>query len=341
MKDFAVITRRNFIYSLLGFSTSWILPKASAYNKSFKPFSFAYITDCYLANGVADSFKQTQESQLFLQDAIRQINSQGVDFVIFGGDQVDLLGQDEVNWQLFIDVVQMLNCPWYFVLGDRDVQGLSPSNKLGPFGRDFKGKGLAGETPYWSLDVVSNVHLIGLDTSRVDSPSAEISEPQLSWLQEDLSKNQGLLTIVVSHHPLLLPAPYNAVNLASKNGIPQSDLCRRILANSKDVRLALSGHLYVSKVLKEGDIWYVCSPGLTVYPCSYRIFHVQPENISMQTYQVNFPALIKKARANLLNSSINWHYNAKKSDSFVSAAQGEHKDQNAYLPIGLEHSLLK
>jgi 3',5'-cyclic AMP phosphodiesterase CpdA len=337
MKDFTVITRRNFLYSLMGLSTIWVLPKVHAYSKPFKPFSFAYLTDCYLANGVADNFKQTQESQLFLQDAVKQINSQGVDFVLFGGDQIDLLGQDEVNWQLFVDIVQMLNCPWYFVLGDRDVQGLSTTDKLRIFGRDFKGKGLAGEAPYWSLDVVSNIHLIGLDTSRVDSSLGQISEPQLIWLQDDLNKNQGLMTIVVSHHPLLLPPPYNAVALAEDNAIPQADLCRRILANSKDVRLQLSGHLYVSKVLRESDIWYVCSSGLAVYPCSYRIFHAEAEKISMQTYQVNFPALIKKARTNLINSPINWHYSAKKNNSLVMAAQGEHKDQNASLLIGIGH----
>ncbi len=337
MKAFTDMTRRQLLLSLVGLGTTWVLPKAVAMSKPFKPFSFAYLTDCYLANGVPDSFKQTQESQLFLQDAIKQINSQAVDFVVFGGDQVDLLGPDEVNWQLFIDVVQTLNCPWYFVLGDRDVQGLLSPDKLKIFGRDFKGKGLAGLTTYWSLDVLPNIHLIGLDTSRVDSPLGEISESQLTWLQDDLNKSEGSLTILVSHHPLLLPSPYNSLAQFSENVMPQAEQCRTILAGSKDVRLSLSGHLPVSKVLRENDMWYVCSPGLAVYPCSYRVFNVERENISMHTYQVNFPALIKKARNNLANSQIAGHYNAKRPESFIAAAQGDHKDQNVSMPISIIH----
>lgn len=336
MKDFTV-TRRNFLLSLLACSSSWALPKVEATSKPFKPFSFAYLTDCYLANGVPDGFKQTQESQLFLQDAIKQINSQAVDFVVFGGNQVDQLGAEAVNWQLFIDIAQTLNCPWYFVLGDRDVLGFVASDKLKTFGCDFKGKGLPGLTPYWSLDVLPDVHLIGLDTSRVDSAAGQISESQLTWLEADLKDHQGSLTIVVSHHPLLVPEPYKSAALSNEFVIPQAERCRALLAASKDVCLHLSGHINLSKVIRENDIWYVCSPGLAVYPCAYRLFKIERESISMQTHQVNFPALIKKARANLLNSPIAWRYNAKKPGAFLAAAQGDHKDLNVVLPTSTSH----
>jgi 3',5'-cyclic AMP phosphodiesterase CpdA len=331
MKDFTELTRRNFLLGLVTLSATKVFARELESRKPVKPFSFAFLTDCYLTTGVADSFKQTQESQLFLQDAIKQINSQAVDFVLFGGNQVEFTGQDDRNWQLFIDLVQQLNCPWYFVLGDRDVQGI---DKLGTFGPDFKGKGLSGKTPYWSLNALPNVHLIGLDTSQADSSLGQISKSQLIWLQEDLDNNRGLLTIVVSHHPLLLPSSY--ANLLAASASAEAEQCRSILESSNDVVLQLSGHVNVTKVSREKHIWYISSPGLAIYPCSYRIFRIEGENIAMRTHQVGFPALVKKARTNLADSQIARNFNARHPDCLIRFAQGEHDDQNATLSLSLE-----
>ena len=333
MSESKAIARRTFLLGLLGLGGSLILPHAQANIGSFKPFSFAFISDCHLITGVSDSYKLTQESQLFLQNAIKQINNLSLDFVLFGGDQVDLIGNDEVNWQLFIDVAQSLNCPWSFILGERDVSGITPVDKLKTYGRDWKGKGLAGQTSYWSQDVMPGIHLIGLDTSRANSTIGELSSEQLSWLQADLDNHKGKFTIVMSHHPLLPPPPFDGGPPWDDYLVVEGASAREILNTSPSVRLALSGHVHVSKIDREKDIWYVCSNSLDVYPCTFRVFHVNQESITVETYQIDYPALLKKARISLTGSALAFDYNKNRPAAFAEAVEGGSADQNARLPL--------
>jgi len=327
------VTRRSFLLGLAGLGTALSLPNSWAQDTQFQPFSFAYVTGSYLANGIPDSYKLTQESQLFLQDAVKQITAFGVDFVIFGGDQVASIGEDEKNWQLFIDIVQILDCPWQFVLGESDVSGIIPVEKLPTFGRDWKGKGLPGDKSYWSLDLLSNVHLIGLDTSKANSTEGYVSSEQLQWLKDDLAKAKGRLTIVVSHHPLLAPAPYDSGPPWDQYLLPQGANVREVLNMSPDVRLSLSGHVHVTKIERERNIWYVSSPSLAVYPCAFRIFSVNAECINVGTYGVNYPSLLKKARTNMISSRMAFDYDNAKPARFLDIAYGDKIDNDASLPL--------
>src|SRR3990167_3868949 len=91
------IARRKFLLGLAGLSVmSWRLPAAHAYTP-FRPFSFAHVTDIYLCNDTPDSFILTQESQLFLQELVKELNRERPHFVMFGGDQVHTLGKNEEN----------------------------------------------------------------------------------------------------------------------------------------------------------------------------------------------------------------------------------------------------
>jgi hypothetical protein len=276
-----------------------------------------------------------QESQLFLQDCIKQLNGEKLDFVIFGGDQVETPGADDANWQLFVDCAQVLSCPWSFVLGEKDVSGTPPVNKMKMYGPDWKQKGIQTDKPYWSQSPLPGVHLIGLDTSRPESTAGDVSNEQLEWLKDDLHKNSGKFTIVFSHHPLLAPSPFDA-------GPPWDDYVtangasvREILGGSKDVRLALNGHLHVNKVQQESAIWYVSSASLDVYPCSYKIFRITPQTIQMETYQVSYPALIKKAKQQLDGSTLAFKYNEQKPTAFADLAVGNRIDSMALLPLAL------
>ncbi|PWT95390.1 MAG: hypothetical protein C5B53_11515 [Candidatus Melainabacteria bacterium] len=333
MNTSGMIRRRTFLAGLAGLSTAMFLPFERAEAQVSKPFSFAFVSDCHLITRLADSFKLTQESQLFLQDAIKQINGLAPDFVIFGGDQVEAVGEDEANWQLFIDIVQTLNCPWSFILGEKDVSGNVPVDKLKTYGRDWKGKGLAGDQSYWSQDVLPGVHLIGLDTSRANTMAGELSSEQLTWLQADLDSNKHGIVIVASHHPLLAPAPFDGGPPWDDYVLSEAASAREILNSSRYVRLAVSGHVYVSKIERERDIWYVSGPALDVYPCGFRFFHVDQQGITVETYQVDYPALVKKARNNLVSSTLALHYNNNHPAAFLEVVEGARLDQNAQLPF--------
>lgn len=326
------VSRRSFLFTLAAVTCFPFSQEAKAAN-SFAPFQFAYVTDTHVVHGKPDSYLLLQESQLFLQDCIKQLNGEKLDFVIFGGDQVETPGVDDANWQLFVDCAQVLSCPWSFVLGEKDVSGNPPVDKMKLYGPDWKQKGIQTDKPYWSQSPLPGVHIIGLDTSRPESTAGDVSNEQLDWLKKDLSNNAGKFTIVFSHHPLLAPPPFDA-------GPPWDDYVttngasvREILAGSKDVRLAINGHLHVNKVEQEAAIWYVSSASLDVYPCSYKIFRITPQVIQMESYQVSYPALIKKARQQLDGSTIAFKYNEQKPTAFADLAVGGRIDNMALLPL--------
>lgn len=312
------------ILALAGVSPSWAV--------EHKPFSFAYITDVHLANGLPDSYKLVHESQLFLQDLVKQLNAQKLDFVVFGGDQVEELSKDEVNWNLFLDVLQGLNKPWYFVLGEHDISGTYPIDKMRTYGPDWKGRGLTSDRPYWSHDPLSGVHLVGLDTSLANSKGGDISPRQLDWLKQDLASNSDKLILLFSHHSFLPPPPYDSESMPwSEYAVPQAIRVRNLLNNYPNVRLAVSGHVHVSHIEHNQNIWYVSCPSLNVYPCAYRVFKVSDNQAIVETKEIGFPALIKKARKMLINSSRAQEYNSSKPEAFVDLVVGKREDQNAVL----------
>lgn len=327
-------SRRTFLLGIAGLCSTITLPlPAWGAVGLYEPFAFAFVSDVHLATGMPDSYKLLHESQLFLQDVVKSLNQDKLDFVIFGGDQVDALGKDDSNWQLFLDVVQTLNAPWSFVLGEQDLVDVTPVDKMRTYGPDWKGRGIETDRPYWSFNPLSGVHIVGLDTSRANSPSGDMSRRQLEWLKTDLEQNKRNFIIVFSHHPLLPPPPYDGGPPWDEYICPQGAAARELLAKSGKVRLAVSGHVHVSRIQQEGDIWYVSCPSLAVYPCAYRIFRVTPESISVETFQVSFPALIKKARKNLATSTLAYKYDPARQERFLEVVAGQHLDNDALLPL--------
>src|SRR5262249_19130082 len=149
--------------------------EARAALSAIKPFAFAFVSDAHLISGTHDTHLLFNESQLFLQDVVKSLNQENLDFVIFGGDQVHTPGKDDANWNLFIDVLQNLNCQWNFVLGEDDVSGSVAVDKLRMYGPDWKGKGIETNLPYWSTSPANNVHLIGLDSARQNTHGGVLS----------------------------------------------------------------------------------------------------------------------------------------------------------------------
>lgn len=332
-----LLSRRHFLAGLgaltcFGQLNGLVLPVQAA-GFDFAPFAFAVVSDSHLSHGLPDSLKLLQESQLFLQDVVKSINEQKVDFVIFCGDQVESPGRDEAFWQLFIDIVAVLNCPWYFVLGEWDVSGPPAVERMVTYGPDFKGKGLTNGTPYWSTDPVPGVHLVGLDTAKANSETGELSNAQLNWLKQDLNSNKGKLTIVVSHHPLLAPPPYDGGPPFEEYTLVQGASAREILGACLDVRLAISGHVPINKIQRERSIWYVSCPPVDIYPCEYKLFHVDQHGITVETLGVRYEALVKKAKKIMINSRLAFQYSNHKPDMFLKLADGSELDRSAFLSL--------
>jgi hypothetical protein len=108
---------------------------------------------------------------------------------------------------------------------------------------------------------------------------------------------------------------------------------REVLAGSPYVRLALSGHIPVNATLKEGNIYYLSCPSLVAYPCAFKVFRVGNDEIEVETHQVTYNALVKKAEKALLESTFAHHYNNSAPREFVTLCRGEKEDNHAVLPL--------
>ncbi len=327
------ITRRDFLGSMVAMAMLGWEEEAQAALVPVKPFSFGVVSDVHLTTKVADSYLLFNESQLFLQDAVKTINSLNLDFVVFVGDMIETPGKDEQNWNLFIDVMQTLNCRWDFVLGESDVTSSSNTEKMRQFGPDWKGKDIDSNVPYWSYNFANNVHLIGLDSSKANSKSGALSDEQLQWLKDDIDSHKSQFTIVFSHHPILPPSPYDDAPLVNDHGITNGAEIREILASSPYVRMAISGHVPINAVQKEGNIYYVSCPSLIAYPCAFKVFRVTNDDIRMETHQITYKALTKKAEKAMLESTLAYHYNKAKPKEFLQLCAGGPEDNNALLPL--------
>jgi hypothetical protein len=180
---------------------------------------------------------------------------------------------------------------------------------------------------------VANVHLVGLDTSKPNTTTGDLSAEQLNWLKADLAANRGKFTLVASHHPLLAPPPYDGGPPWDDYMVLQGASAREIVGASRDVRLCLSGHVPVNKVQQEGGIWYVSCATLAMYPCQFKIFSVSPQAIHVETLQISYDALVKKAKKIMETSRLAFQYSSTKPQSFLRIAEGEELDRNAILPL--------
>ncbi|HEY9789431.1 MAG TPA: metallophosphoesterase [Candidatus Obscuribacterales bacterium] len=335
--DRKMFDRRKFMLGMAGLSLlSWNSKDAEAAAVlPFNPFTFAFVTDVHLANDVEDSYELVHESQLFLQELVKELNAERPDFVMFGGDQVQTIGKNEANWNTFLDCLQPLNAPWSFVLGDRDVSGPIPVDKFKTYGRDWKLVGVQGENAYWSQNpkIVPDIHVVGLDTSLPNTTLGGMSRRQLDWLKQDLDAHKNQFTIVFCHHPLLPPPPYDGGPPWDEYVIPDGGAVREILGVNPQVKLVISGHVHVSKVQLEREIWHISNPSLAVYPCSYRLFHVTPDMVTMETRQIDFPALVKKAKKELSDSPLSERFNSADRNAFVALVEGDREDRDALIPL--------
>ena len=148
-----------------------------------RPIRFAVIGD------------RTGEAQPNIyEQIIAEIEQIKPDFVLTVGDMIEGPAKDtvEINsrWQEYQSLIKKLSMPVYYVPGNNDIW----DNTSYIFYERYVGK------PYYSFDKYG-IHFVMLDVSRWDA-SKDIPKDQISWLINDLKKNQkASYTFVFYHKP--------------------------------------------------------------------------------------------------------------------------------------------
>ena len=208
-------------------------------------FSFAFMTDIHLKPESLEAFEMV----------IDTVNKMDIDFVLTGGDMVyDVLRGNKAKsdslFELYKESTAKINAPVYNCIGNHELFGiyeesvedsLHPDYKCGMYERHL------GRT-YYSFDH-KGWHFIVLNSIEEENKRyvGSISEDQLIWLKEDLSKISAETPIAITLHiPLVSairqihPKPSNS---GGYKGLRNQDKLMDIV-NDYNLKLVLQGHLH-------------------------------------------------------------------------------------------------
>lgn len=265
----------------------------------FAPFKFAVISDPHMSvagpKSPEDGVKMFKSSVDLLKSTIDDINKQGdIDFVVVLGD----LTKDAEPWNVdrFKEVMTELRMPYYVVLGNHDVSPVDthasqrdPGVTRSTMIWTFQGHGYDGPNPHWSLDPVTGVHLVGLDSTMTGDWGGRLTQEGLEFLDKDLYANSDKLNIVILHHQLqpYTPAEETGENEFDKFVLYNADEVRAVLNKYPQVAMTLSGHRHLSTRYKmDNDIAYFTCPSTMTWPMRYVVFNVNKDGISYATNNV-------------------------------------------------------
>lgn len=173
-------------------------------------FSFAFLTDVHM------NLNNLSVSSEGLRQALEDAKSNDIDFVIFGGDLVDLDGlppQDSLRADSLISafksIVDNSGVNAYYTIGNHDRYYIYASQP------DEAGFGLfsdhLGKT-FYSFDH-KDVHFVVLNSVEINDSTHkyEVGPDQLEWLRADLSALSPQTPVVVSTHVPFQSLYYPAV----------------------------------------------------------------------------------------------------------------------------------
>lgn len=263
-------------------------------------FSFAHMTDLHLDVRGKSTWQHREKSVALFIDALRQLGRlQKLNFILFGGDQIQCGPNDRESLTVFQTWVAQLDVPYYMLLGNSEVSPIPGESKLGreDYLRAWSGRGLRQQRSSWAFDPAPGVRFIGFDVTVDGRPYGEATPKGLRWLEHELATNRMKKLIIVATHQLLLPTiPLDLTPAWSLWMVRNHAQVRELLERFPNVRLVLSGHHHASRVRTEGRITYVSDPAIVTYPCAFRIFTVNGEGIYLKNIGLDDRATVSRAR---------------------------------------------
>ncbi len=156
-------------------------------------FSFAFIADPQIGMNSPNGLEGPNSDRSRLEFAIQYINKNPIDFVIFGGDQIDECDSRE-QWNTFTGCLPALKVPYYGVIGNHDEDEPGKKSiylkKNGPQRFSFLHKG---------------VFFLGCNASRLRGDfGKEDEKKELEYLEAQFRQipKDCRLRFVVMHWPL-------------------------------------------------------------------------------------------------------------------------------------------
>jgi len=221
---------------------------ASDSDKEKTKFRFAFFTDIHLNKGDNNCFEG-------LALAIESAKSNNIDFILTGGDNVDIdvLGKDDKTahelYQRYVEVINNAGIDYHVTIGNHDryygCKGTDPLYKEGMFEQYISKSYYSFENKGW--------HFIVLNTA-----SSIVDEKQKQWLADDLAKVDAETPIIVSVHVPFLSVYYPALEGEYRSNDTFSNF-KEIWDMFKDnnLKLVLQGHQHLYEEIKTLDVQFI------------------------------------------------------------------------------------
>ncbi len=209
---------------------------------------------------ISDALFSDESDNTVFKEAVKDINKQkDVKFVIFTGDNIAKPSAELL--ESFLDEAKNLRCPFYIVLGDKDVNKLKHLSKS-DYIKTIK-KNVRKYKPEKSNYVFEKdgVIFVVADGSKEVIPGTNgyYKEDVLSWLDGELSKYPDKHVIIFQHFPLIPPADKESYYTFK----PENYMA--VLAKHKNVEAVISGHFGVNSEKNVNGIIHITTAGLPYY----------------------------------------------------------------------------
>lgn len=259
------ISRRTFLRTGTAFAGSFLLNPEISFAKSRPLLTFGIVTDSHYADRDPAGTRHYRESLGKMREAMKEMNSRKVDFVVHLGDfkdqdsnpseqsTLEYVRRQEAAFATFIG-------PRYHVLGNHDQDSITKTQ----FQENVVNTGIPKEKTYYSFDK-KGFHFVVLDANftkdgtpydkgNFDWKECLIPDEELDWLSQDLETTK--LPVVILAHQLL-----DNVN-DHYYCVQNADEVRRVLEGRKNVLAVFQGHRHETRYHKLEDIHYCTLPAM-------------------------------------------------------------------------------
>jgi predicted phosphodiesterase len=221
-------------------------------------FSFAFFTDIHLNKG---HFDKEHGGFQGINKAIESAKAQQVDFILTGGDNVDIdvlkKGENETAHKLcqkYAEIIDNAGIEYHATIGNHDRYWLTEKDN------ELYNDGLFEEyinPSYYSFDH-KGWHFIVLNSAQICNGKYCVDEAQKQWLANDLSKTDDETPIVVSTHVPFLSVYYPALNGKYTDADTFSNFKEIwILFEEKNLKLVLQGHMHLYEEIKVKGVQFI------------------------------------------------------------------------------------
>lgn len=204
-------------------------------------------------------FSGASDNTVF-KKAVEDINKQkDVEFVVFTGDNIAKPSAELL--ESFLDEAKKLKCPFYIVLGDKEVNKLKHLSKAEYIQTIRKNvRKYKPEKPNYVFEKDGIIFAV-VDGSKEVIPSTNgyYKEDVLVWLNRELAAHSKNHVIIFQHFPIIPPAEKESYYTFK----PEDYMT--VLAVHKNVRAVISGHFGVNSEKNVDNVMHITTAGLPYY----------------------------------------------------------------------------